>query len=196
MAFCNNCGAQLEEGAVFCGSCGTPVAYTNPPTIPTPQPPKRTSDTVITVLAVILAAIAIFGAAYVIGMNFNSKDKEDNSAPQTTEATTPNIVRAGEYTEGYREPFVPYRNDYIFPSDRVLLTERDLDAMSKDKIAYVRNEIYARHGYIFHQEPYKSYFEAQSWYYPDRYFDESDFSSIEMQNKTFIVEYETRMGWR
>ncbi len=29
MAFCTNCGAQVEEGAAFCSSCGTTVAPTD-----------------------------------------------------------------------------------------------------------------------------------------------------------------------
>jgi len=29
MAFCNNCGAQVQDGTKFCGSCGQPMASEN-----------------------------------------------------------------------------------------------------------------------------------------------------------------------
>ncbi|MDE5868932.1 MAG: zinc-ribbon domain-containing protein, partial [Muribaculaceae bacterium] len=31
MAFCTNCGSPLEEGAKFCGQCGTPTPTVNNP---------------------------------------------------------------------------------------------------------------------------------------------------------------------
>jgi hypothetical protein len=40
---CANCGAPLPPGAVFCGSCGTPVAAAPPADAPPPQfPPPVT----------------------------------------------------------------------------------------------------------------------------------------------------------
>jgi len=76
------------------------------------------------------------------------------------------------------------------------VTENDLRGLSKQEVSMIRNEIYARHGYIFKNEPYKSYFESKSWYYPNSNFHEGLFNSIELENKHFIVEYEKRMGWR
>lgn len=87
-------------------------------------------------------------------------------------------------------------DEYIFPSDRVYLTTEMLDELSKDEIALLRNEIYARHGYIFNLEEYKTYFDRKSWYRPNEYFDESMFNAIEKANKDFIVEYEIEKGWR
>ena len=34
--YCNNCGAQLEPGAAFCGNCGTKVAEPEPKPVPMP----------------------------------------------------------------------------------------------------------------------------------------------------------------
>ena len=68
--------------------------------------------------------------------------------------------------------------------------------MSQNEIALIRNEIYAKHGYIFRTEPYKSYFNAKEWYTPDPYFDVSEFNAIETANKDLIIEYESKMGWR
>lgn len=41
MAFCINCGQQLNEGAKFCANCGAKITITPPP-IPVVQPPQPT----------------------------------------------------------------------------------------------------------------------------------------------------------
>lgn len=90
-----------------------------------------------------------------------------------------------------------YTNDvFMFPSDKEYISEDYLRYKSKDEVAMIRNEIYARHGYVFNTEPYKSYFESQEWYTPNYNFDDSLFNAIEKANKDFIVEYEETMGWR
>lgn len=43
----------------------------------------------------------------------------------------------------------------------------ELNAYSDSQLAYIRNEIFARHGYIFTNEKYKEYFENKSWYVQD-----------------------------
>lgn len=68
-----------------------------------------------------------------------------------------------------------------------------LDTKSKNEIDSIRNEIYARHGYIFKMEQYYNYFYKKSWYKPiepdmDKVYDE--FNSIEKQNREILVEYQ------
>lgn len=87
-------------------------------------------------------------------------------------------------------------DDFFFPSDKKYISEYDLRDLTKEEVAMIRNEIYARHGYIFNTEPYKSYFEHQEWYTPNPNFDDSLFNIVEEANKDFIVEYEESMGWR
>lgn len=54
---------------------------------------------------------------------------------------------------------------YIFPnSDSAYLTEEDVRALDLEKLRIAKNEIFARHGYIFKDETLKSYFETKSWY--------------------------------
>lgn len=82
------------------------------------------------------------------------------------------------------------KGDYIIPdSDKRKLTENDLQGLSKQNIDLARNEIYARHGYIFKTALYKNYFEKKSWYKPDMNFSESIFSEIEKYNVKFILDY-------
>ena len=89
-----------------------------------------------------------------------------------------------------------FDSDYLFPSDKRLISEQYLDNLTKDEVALVRNEIYARHGYIFNSEYYQQYFASKSWYRPNPGFSEEMFSEIEKMNKTTIVEYEKSRGWR
>jgi len=71
-----------------------------------------------------------------------------------------------------------------------ILTDADLSGMSKYDLKIMRNEIFARHGYIFKTPEMKSYFSAQSWY-NGQYSDVSSMlTSIESQNIAFIKRYE------
>lgn len=46
------------------------------------------------------------------------------------------------------------------------LTARDLADKSQAQLSLMRNEIYARHGYIFERKSVDAYFRAQPWYRP------------------------------
>ena len=86
--------------------------------------------------------------------------------------------------------------EYIYPSDTEYLVKSQLENLTKEEVALLRNEIYARHGYVFNLEEYKNYFSSKSWYVPNENFDESMFNPIEKANKDLIVEYEIEMEWR
>ncbi|MCQ2587156.1 MAG: TM2 domain-containing protein [Treponema sp.] len=49
MAFCSNCGAELKDGAAFCGECGTPVQKVSAePVAVTPTEPVPATETTFT----------------------------------------------------------------------------------------------------------------------------------------------------
>lgn len=52
----------------------------------------------------------------------------------------------------------------VYKSDTTLLTNEDLIGLSSDELLIARNEIYARHGYIFKSEFLSEYFSETSWY--------------------------------
>lgn len=88
---------------------------------------------------------------------------------------------------------VSYDDDYIiYDSDSRVLTREELEGYSKGELAYIRNEIFARYGYVFKEEPYKSYFSNKSWYQPDYDIgaDTDVLNSIEKQNVSLIKEME------
>ncbi|MDY3929450.1 MAG: YARHG domain-containing protein [Clostridia bacterium] len=88
------------------------------------------------------------------------------------------------------------QNEYLFPSDSKFITKSDLEGKSSDEIALIRNEIFARHGYIFTTEPYITYFNQKSWYVPNSSFDSSMLNSIEKANVDFITQYEKEKGYK
>lgn len=70
------------------------------------------------------------------------------------------------------------------------LVQSDIAGMSSSDLRLIRNEIYARHGYIFKSSDLKEYFSQFSWYEP-RSRDVSDMlSETELYNVTFIKKYE------
>lgn len=82
-------------------------------------------------------------------------------------------------------------SDYIIPySNQRKLTYDDIKYISKQKLPYARNEIYARHGYIFKLTEYKNYFDSKSWYVKNSSFNENDLSEIEKYNGKLIKQYE------
>ena len=58
---------------------------------------------------------------------------------------------------------------------------------------YARNEIYARHGYIFRDSALRSYFEGKSWYegtVPSDAFSATVFNEYELANIKLIQSLE------
>ncbi|MBQ6613148.1 MAG: YARHG domain-containing protein [Alistipes sp.] len=76
---------------------------------------------------------------------------------------------------------------YPFTSTRKL-TYSDIAHLSAYELRIMRNEIYARHGYIFKTQDMREYFSAQSWYRPTTH--NVTLSSIEQYNVSFIKQYE------
>ena len=210
---CPKCGNTLESGARFCAICGYNVdgdvkeVKTEPiMSAPVYREAKKKDSGLIVLISVLSVVILVCGVALALIFMGDSSDGNSEIANviEETEKAIPkkkNKDSKAEYdpkTYKYDDEAdkKSYYSDYLFESDKRYITERDLRYCSQDEIALIRNEIYARHGYIFQKDPYKSYFAAKSWYIPNPNFSEALFNSIEKYNKDFIVEYEKRMGWR
>ena len=83
----------------------------------------------------------------------------------------------------------PLTIGYEMTSSRVL-TEKDIAGLSKEELRIIRNEIYARHGYIFKTDDMKAYFSKQSWYKACKSDVSAELSSIENQNVQFLKAHE------
>ena len=100
----------------------------------------------------------------------------------------------GEYHYIGQKEVAEKNDDYIFPdSDTRFLTEDDITRLSMDELAFARNEIYARRGYIFKDQLFVDYFMAKEWYVPQYTgdeFDDSVFNQYEKKNIEFIKNHE------
>jgi YARHG domain/Bacterial SH3 domain len=70
------------------------------------------------------------------------------------------------------------------------LNDSDLEKKSTKELKIMRNEIFARHGYLFEPGEMKDYFTKQSWYQPQSADVGSLLSPIEQANIQRIKEYE------
>ena len=83
-------------------------------------------------------------------------------------------------------------NSYIFSSSsKKKLTDSQLKNLSLTKLGIARNEILARHGYVFKTSYYKKYFKNQKWYSAGGY-SSSKLSSIEWYNIKLIKKWEAK----
>ena len=87
--------------------------------------------------------------------------------------------------------------DYIFPdSDSKYLKKSKVKKLSKKKLRLARNELYARHGYIFEDEELYNYFSSKDWYNPsipsDEFNDSEYFNKYEIANRNLIQKIEAK----
>lgn len=83
--------------------------------------------------------------------------------------------------------------EYIFPeSSTGFLTDAQVAALTPEELRIARNEIYARHGYIFNKEDLKNYFESKSWYSGTRteMVSDTELNEFELANRDLIAKYE------
>ena len=82
-------------------------------------------------------------------------------------------------------------------SDDSYLSQWELEEMSGVDLMLARNEIYARHGYIFNDQNIQKYFNDQDWYggwVASYEFSDSVFNEYERYNISLIVAEENSRG--
>ena len=101
---------------------------------------------------------------------------------------TPLLVNAQKHAPRYTQShYVPG----IYPegSQRQLRVS-DMGGLTSWDLKVMRNEIFARHGYIFKTNEMKYYFNQQDWYYPKFNDVGSRLTALEKKNIKFIQSYE------
>lgn len=117
-------------------------------------------------------------------------------AETSTEKVTNNLYAATEPPT--KVPTTLSKDDeYILPdSDKMKLSNKDIDDLSEEELELARNEIYARHGRKFDTDYIQEYFNSQSWYngtINPKDFSEDMLSKIEKFNVQLIADYEERL---
>lgn len=141
----------------------------------------------IALVCLVVAAVlaAILGYLYGIG----AFEKEEPEVTQENQHISEAEVYEEE-TENSEE-----EKEYIVADSNIkYLTEDELEQYSVEELGYIRNEIFARYGYIFEKDKYRDYFYSKSWYTPDPSFEgnEEDFNEYELANIELIKSLEAK----
>ena len=91
------------------------------------------------------------------------------------------------------KPNYIYNSQYIIPdSNTRSLTAAELWAYTRETLRYIRNELLARHGYIFGNNKYGRYFGTKDWYKEGGY-ENAILTTLEWNNINLIREIERHM---
>ncbi|HEY2846715.1 MAG TPA: YARHG domain-containing protein, partial [Pyrinomonadaceae bacterium] len=85
--------------------------------------------------------------------------------------------------------YKPNVGNYQQASTR-LLKASDVENLSKTDLTYMRNEIFARHGYCFSKKDMRQLFENEAWYVPNTVDIKGFLTDIEKKNIALIKRYE------
>lgn len=102
---------------------------------------------------------------------------------------------AGENAVSETEVVEGDDSEYILPESATRIYEAsELEGLSDHDLFVARNEIYARHGYIFETGELSEYFGSKSWYLTSDVFNEGALSEIERANVSTILSIEQARG--
>jgi hypothetical protein len=108
------------------------------------------------------------------------------SMPENTEQ-----ISRTEDSEPYESSPNKKMVDGIYPqASQRILNSSDISGLDADDLKIMRNEIFARHGYIFETSDMKAYFERQTWYQGRFQNIESKLTPIERNNIQLIKNQE------
>jgi hypothetical protein len=92
-----------------------------------------------------------------------------------------------QQSSGYGSPLTYLQG--IIRTERITAQTLRSNGITKNEADYLRNFIYATHGYIFKTDKWKNVFTREPWYNPNRYFSESDLSVVERHNVNVLKDY-------
>lgn len=222
LQFCQQCGQPLSPGARFCEGCGLPVATgpapgappagpapaAHPPT-PAGAPPVRGNYPWIIGGLGFLAILGILGGYYW------GKSSMQVSPPLQVQQTPPSppgprvplepgpeSIPPGPTTSA-PGAFDPAAQNLSWPwTSRRLITPADLEGLSLRELELMRNEIYARRGWVFQRDDLRAFFESQPWYRAQGNLDnredanryvEREITPLERRNIRIILEQEKKL---
>lgn len=123
-------------------------------------------------------------------------ETESDIADETPEGQK--IETEGTFSDKGSTEEIDYTNEdiekdaFLFPSDTVLITEEELEKLDDKTVELIKNEIYARHGYIFTNRALKKYFESFNWYEPSEEYSPNLLNPTEKANLKTIKKFQSR----
>lgn len=101
------------------------------------------------------------------------------------------IKQIEEIKMAYEEYGYDINMDYILPnSSSQQLSLQEIEGLSLWELVIARNEIFARHGFVFGVPELKNYFDSKSWYQPNSSYNGNVQNAIEEYNVSLIKQVE------
>ncbi len=202
---CDKCTAPLPPGALACPKCGDAfedavpadaelpklgfTAKPDEPTVPVPapvspwvqqyyvpdEPPEKVAAPQVKqwLLGTSLLAIVTVGFYAIV------HGASGPPAPAAPPVAAPRPTAGKPVAKAAVPPYAPQ-----------VLTDADIVDSSPSDVSIMRNQIYARHGYIFRRKSLALYFAKQPWYHPSTHSEKTALASmtgIERRNLTFLA---------
>lgn len=198
---CNHCGSLVEPNARFCNNCGAQLSTVSEQTQqihqqaypPHPFQPQKKSNT-NTILVVCLIIFMVVVIAFLAVMMINNMKPEQPQAEKTTETTTTATTNTEQPATQTEEVKAQPKDQLEVLKEQVanrVLSQSEINTLSKNDKRLLRNYIYARHGYIFKDSQLSNYFKQYNWYsgrYTSAAEVEKQFNSYEQKNVAQLVD--------
>ncbi|MBI0581293.1 YARHG domain-containing protein [Neobacillus cucumis] len=193
MNSCSNCGRKVNKSSGFCPNCGSRITTDHKNISPAPnsrveKKKSRSKNKKIVAVGSIVGMLAVVSVTpfVVKGLQKPVTKTSVTAAKKIDPSTEKATENKSESSNLSPESSKPSSSDYIVPtSNKRLLSLDDIDILPKWQLRLARNEIYARHGYVFKSKDLQTYFSGKSWYHPNPSFDGS-LNDVERQNVTTI----------
>lgn len=121
--------------------------------------------------------------------SFSIKDAQPDSVSGSWKPNNPKKPEKSYTLSRKKFAYDPAVGDYPEASQR-LLKPKDVENLYKEDLEFMRNEIFARHGYCFKKKHLRQQFEMQDWYVPNTVDIKGFLTDIEKKNIELIKRYE------
>ncbi|WP_088070547.1 YARHG domain-containing protein [Gottfriedia luciferensis] len=112
--------------------------------------------------------------------------KKDSKEEKSVETKTEKPAEEPTKNETKATEKEKQSNEFLLPvSNQRKLTDADIKGLSPSDLRLARNEIYARHGFVFKSSDLTIYFTAKSWYHPNPAYNGA-LNDVEKYNLNFI----------
>jgi uncharacterized membrane protein YvbJ len=196
MDLCTNCGEKLNESSRFCPNCSSTVAIDQknmPSTLETriEIKKKRSKTRLLVGVGSLIGLLLVISVTLMVKDFYKPEPKSNATATKTIDQSKDKDVEnndqaSHDQSSTEQESSNLSSSDYILPlSDKRVMSEGDVANLTKEQLRIARNEIYARHGYVFKSQDLQTYFSSKSWYHSDHAFDGS-LNEVEKENVNFI----------
>lgn len=149
---------------------------------------KKMINAPLTILLII--SLTSTGIAAGVNMLSQKNDKKVNAYN-----TTSNTDKKDDSNVKDSKANETNSKDYILPnSDKEKISEEEIAKFNLSTLSLARNEIFARHGYVFTTPEAKNYFEKKAWYKPDPSYNGENLNEIEKYNVELIKSHEEKLS--